>query len=69
MAWPGRVECGRAGCAGSADGGQEPEVVGEAGEQGLAGGVMQAVEAEAAQAAVVFEAGVQCGELSIMSRE
>jgi hypothetical protein len=32
----------------SADGGQQPEVAGEAGEEELAGGVVQAAEAEAA---------------------
>src|SRR2546422_2753031 len=57
MRWPGRA-AGRRGAV-SADGGQEAEVVGEAGEQELAGGVVQAAEAEASQAAVVFEAGVQ----------
>lgn len=47
------------GSAGSADGCQHPQVVRDTGEQELAGGVVQAAEAEAAQAAVVFEAGVQ----------
>ena len=59
MLGPGRAVRGRAGPRVLADGGEEPEIVGEAGEQELAGGVVQAAEAEAAQAAVVFEAGVQ----------
>src|SRR5579859_1252939 len=60
MPQPGRARRGRAGSGfSSADGGQQPEVVREAGEQELAGGVGQAAEAEAAQPAAVFEAGVQ----------
>src|ERR1039457_1890963 len=47
------------GVRGSADGGEHPEVVGGAGEEELAGGVVQAAEAEAAQAGAVLEAGVQ----------
>src|SRR5467141_3354010 len=58
MVWPGRGARPGGGCC-SADGGQQPEVAGEAGEEEFAGGVVQAAEAEAAQPALVFEAGVQ----------
>src|SRR5579862_2162401 len=59
MVLPGCGVRGRVVMAGSADGGEEPEVVGGAGEQELAGGVVEAAQAEAAQPAVVFEAGVE----------
>src|SRR5260370_22131344 len=47
------------GYAGSADGGQQPQVPGDSGEEELAGGVVQAAQAEAAQADAVLEAGVE----------